>query len=685
MSASEDQPTSAHENPSKPDSAVDAFARLQESERRLQIALSAGRGIGTWEWDVANDRVVSDERFARLYGVDPEHARRGAPIGYFFQGIHPDDLPRVQLAVEAALRTGELFSEEYRLRLADGHERWVLAEGRCERAADGSPTQFPGVSFDITDRKAAEIQLRDLNAELERKVIQRTQARGRTWQVSPDLLGALNSKGYFETSNPAWMTVLGWTEQEVASMSIFELLHPEDVERTKVGFNLTQLGKPAIRFPNRYRHKQGHYRWISWVGVPEDGYVYCSGIDITDEREQSEALARAEEALRQSQKMEALGQLTGGIAHDFNNLLQVILSNLHLIKRMVGDNDPVMQRIANAMSAVHRGANLSGQLLAFSRKQPINPKVLNAALLMPELEELVRRSLGDDVVVDVIVEQDLWNSLVDEAQLENAILNLAINARDAMNGRGRLNIELANVNVSADSGTDMGAPVPPGDYVAIRVGDSGPGMPLEVVERAFEPFFTTKTSGHDTGLGLSMVYGFMQQSGGGAQIESVIGVGTIVTLYLPRCSEAPASAPEAFGPVSAERGSETILVAEDDPAVREAAVALLKGLGYEVLEASNGDEALEMIRSGAAVDLLFTDVVMPGTRRSIEAAKEGRFLLPHMAVLYASGYAEGELLKGGRLDADVLLLTKPYSADSLAKHVRQALAMSIHARIGTSY
>ena len=538
MSASDDQTPSSHESSSKPDSAVDAFTRLQESERRLRIALSAGRGIGTWEWDVVNDRVVSDERFARLYGVDPEHARRGAPIRYFFQGIHPDDLLHVQLAVEVALRTGGLFSEEYRLRLGDGQERWVLAEGRCERAADGSPTQFPGVSYDITDRKTAEIQLRNLNADLERKVIQRTQARGRTWQVSPDLLGALNSQGYFETSNPAWMTVLGWTEEEVASMSIFELLHPDDVERTRVGFNLTQLGKPAIRFPNRYRHKQGHYRWISWVGVPEDGFVYCSGRDITDEREQSEALARAEDALRHSQKMEALGQLTGGIAHDFNNLLQVILSNLHLIKRMVGDNDLVLPRIANALSAVHRGANLSGQLLAFSRKQPINPKVLNAALLMPELEEMLRRSLGDDVAVEVVVEQDLWNSLVDQAQLENAILNLAINARDAMNGRGRLNIGLANVRLTAESGTAVVAPAPPGDYVAIRVGDSGPGMPPEVVERAFEPFFTTKTSG--TGLGLSMVYGFMQQSGGGVQIESVIGAGTIVTLYFRAAVKHPA-------------------------------------------------------------------------------------------------------------------------------------------------
>jgi len=651
----------------------ETLVRLRESERRLQLALSAGRGIGTWDWDVRSDRVVSDERFARLYGVDPEYAKQGAPVGAFFQGIHPDDLPRVQAAVQLAVRTGNLFSEEYRLRQMDGVSRWVLAEGRCEFAPDGTPTRFVGISFDISERKATEIQLRDLNAELERKVIERTQARGITWQVSPDLLGALNGQGYFETSNPAWMTVLGWTEAEVSSMSIFELLHPDDVERTRVGFNLTQAGKPAIRFPNRYRHRQGHYRWISWVGVPEDGLVYCSGQDITEEREQAEALARAEDSLRQSQKMEALGRLTGGIAHDFNNLLQVISSNLQLIDRMVGNNDRVRPRIANALSAVHRGASLSSQLLAFSRKQPINPQPINAARVLQELEEMLRSALGEGVSVHVVVEPSLWNALVDRTQLENAILNLAINARDAMRDRGELSIELRNATVPADPEKAEAPLVSPGDYIEIRVIDTGAGMPPDVVEQAFEPFFTTKAVGQGTGLGLSMVYGFMKQSGGGARIESVMGVGTTVTLYLPRCSEAPTSRTALFGPTAATGGSETILVAEDDPAVREAAVTLLRDLGYQVLEASNGDEALQMIRSGAPVDLLFTDVVMSGTKRSTEVVKEGRFLLPHMAVLYTSGYAEGELMKGGRLDTDVLLLSKPYTADSLARHVRQAL------------
>ena len=621
------------------------------------------------------DRVVFDERFARLYGVDPEQATRGMPIDQFFGAIHPDDLPRVRTQIEAALRTGELFSEEYRLRLADGTERWVLAEGRCEHTPDGRPRRFPGVSFDITTRKIAEVRLRELNAELERKVVERTQARGRTWQVSPDLLGALNSQGYFETSNPAWQTVLGWSEEEVASMSIFELLHPDDVERTRVGFNLTQQGHPVIRFPNRYRHKDGHYRWISWVGVPEDGMVYCSGRDITEEREQAEALSRAEAALRQAQKMEAVGQLTGGIAHDFNNLLQVISANLDLVGQLVGDNEKVHARIGKARAAVQRGASLSTQLLAFSRKQPMYPRVLNAARLMPELEDLLRRSLGDDVRLEVVVAGGLWNTLVDEAQLESAILNLAINARDAMKGSGLVRIELSNFSVAAADGAGDLA-LTEGDYVAIRVSDTGPGMPPDVKARAFEPFFTTKAAGQGTGLGLAMVYSFLQQFGGGARIESTVGQGTAVTLYLPRCLESLHGASIASSAEAVIGGNETVLVAEDDAAVREASVKLLTDLGYRVLEASNGDEALAMIRAGAPIDLLFTDVVMPGSKRSTEVASEGRFLLPHLAVLYTSGYAGRELIKGARLDPQVLMLRKPYTAQTLAKKVRQALALA---------
>src|SRR4030095_1799904 len=297
----------------------------------------------------------------------------------------------------------------------DGSVCWVVIEGRCQLDGNGKALRFPGVSFDMTERKLAQARLQDLNAELERKVIERAQVRGRTWQVSPDLLGALNSEGYFETSNPAWKTVLGWTEQEVASMSIFELLHPDDVERTRAGFDLTQQGQPAIRFPNRYRCKDGSYRWISWVGVPEEGLVYCSGRDITQEREQAEALERAEDALRQSQKMEAVGQLTGGLAHDFNNLLAGISGSLQLIKVRTaqGRMESVERYVAAAQGAVKRAAALTHRLLAFSRRQTLDPRPTNINRLIGGIEELIRRTVGPGVHLEVVGAGGLWSTLVD--------------------------------------------------------------------------------------------------------------------------------------------------------------------------------------------------------------------------------------------------------------------------------
>ena len=419
---------------------------LAESEERLQLALSAGRGIGTWDWDVVNDRVVADERFARLYGLAPARAREGAPVAEFFAGIHPDDAARVRERVVQVLATGELFSEEYRVVRAGGGACWVLAEGRCKMSADGKPLRFPGISFDITDRKLAEQRLHDLNVDLERQVIERSQERGITWQVSPDLLGALNPQGYFVTSNPAWMTVLGWTEAEVAGMSIFELLHPDDVERTRGGFNLTQQGQPAIRFPNRYRCKNGDYRWISWVGVPDGGMVYCSGRDITEEHEQAEALERAQDALRQSQKMEAVGQLTGGLAHDFNNLLAAISGSLEVMQMRIaqGRAGEIDRFMLAAKGAVKRAAALTHRLLAFSRRQTLDPKPTDTNRLIADMEELIRRTIGPGIHLEVVGAGGLWPTLVDPNQLENALLNLCLNARDAMPDGGRLTIETAN-------------------------------------------------------------------------------------------------------------------------------------------------------------------------------------------------------------------------------------------------
>ena len=648
------------------------ISQQKDAEERLQHALSAGRGIGTWDWEVPSGKVVADERFARLYGVDVQAANDGAPITDFFKAIHPDDVARVQQSVSDALKTGALFSEEYRLLQADGTERWVIAEGRCQLSADGSAVRFPGVTFDITDRKVAEKRLLDLNAALERKVIEIARERALTWKVSPDLLGALDGRGYFVSTNPAWQTVLGWSEQEVASMSIFELLHPDDVERTRIGFNLTQQGEPAIRFPNRYRHKNGTYRWISWVGVPEQGLVYCSGRDITEEKEQAHALEVAQEALRQSQKMEAIGQLTGGIAHDFNNLLQVIAGNLQLIGKLAKGNEKIESRTSKAQAAVQRGAKLSNQLLAFGRKQPLDPKVVHVGRLLNELDDLLRRSIGDSIDIETIIGGGLWNAFVDPSQLENAILNLAINARDAMQGTGKLTIEVHNASLD-DAYAAQNPDIKPGQYVAIVVTDVGPGMTPEVAAQAFEPFFTTKPVGQGTGLGLAMVYGFMKQSGGNAKIYTEVGHGTTVRLYLPRSTFSEDVVVDTdFGP--ADGGNETILVAEDDESVRTTSVELLSELGYRVLQAADADSALAIINSGLPIDLLFTDVVMPGSLKSPELAQRARARLPEIAVLFTSGYTENAIVHGGRLDPNVDLLSKPYTGDALARKIRHVLA-----------
>ena len=650
--------------------------RLAESEERLQLALSAGRGIGTWDWDVACDRVVADERFARLYGVTPERAREGAPIAEFFAGIHPDDAPRVQERVAQALASGELFSEEYRLVQPGGGVAWVVAEGRCKLAADGTPLRFPGVSFDVTDRRVTEQRLHDLNVELERQVIERSQERGTTWQVSPDLLGALDSRGYFVTSNPAWMTVLGWTEAEVASMSIFELLHPDDVERTRGGFNLTQQGQPAIRFPNRYRCKNGNYRWISWVGVPDGGMVYCSGRDITEEHEQAEALERAQEALRQSQKMEAVGQLTGGLAHDFNNLLAAISGSLEVMQMRIaqGRIDEIDRFMGAAKGAVKRAAALTHRLLAFSRRQTLDPKPTDANRLIADMEELIRRTIGPAIHLEVVGAGGLWPTLVDPNQLENALLNLCLNARDAMPDGGRLTIETANkrLDVRAAAERDMA----PGQYISVCVTDNGVGMAPDVVAKAFDPFFTTKPLGAGTGLGLSMTYGFARQSGGHVRVYSEPGRGTTMCIYLPRHDvDAPAEG-LATGVEALESAGdgEVVLVIDDEPTIRMLIVEVLREAGYVAIEAFDAPSALRALESLSRIDLLITDVGLPGGLNGRQIADAARVRRPGLKVLFITGYAENAALGNGYLDPGMSVVTKPFAMDALARKIGEMMA-----------
>jgi PAS domain S-box-containing protein len=389
---------------------------------------------------------------------------------------------------------------------------------------------------------------------------------------------------------------------------------------------------------------------------------------------------KAEEALRQSQKMEALGQLTGGVAHDFNNLLQVISGNLQLLAKDVSGNVRAARRIDNALAGVQRGSKLASQLLAFGRRQPLEPKVINIGRFLVAMEELLRRTLSDNIEIETIRSGGLWNILVDPTQIENAMLNLAINARDAMADGGKLTIEAGNAFLD-DTYARQHADVSAGQYVMLAVTDTGSGMSADIMEQVFEPFFSTKPVGKGTGLGLSMVYGFVKQSGGHIKIYSEPGQGTTVKLYFPRVHRSEDLVAEAdFGPVIG--GSETILVAEDDEQVRATVVEMLGDLGYAVLKAKDAAGALSVIESGIAVDLLFTDVVMPGPLKSTELARHARERLPNLAVLFTSGYTENSIVHGGRLDPGVELLSKPYTREALARKLRQVISnQQQHARI----
>ncbi len=528
---------------------------------------------------------------------------------------------------------------------------------------------------DITERRASEdalrateSRLRELNADLERRVIERAQARGLTWQLSPDLLGALNSKGYFETSNPAWQTVLGWSETEVASMSIFELLHPDDVEHTRAGFELTLVGQPAIRFANRYRCKDGSYRWISWTGIQEDDYVYCTGRDITAERQAESELSAAQAALRQSQKMDAIGQLTGGIAHDFNNLLTGIIGSLDLVRGRLAANrsDDVPRLMDGASTSAQRAAALTHRLLAFARRQSLDIRPNDINRLVGGMEDLLRRTLGERIQLECKLLGELWAALTDANQLEAALLNLAINARDAMPDGGRLTIETANVRLDqADASSHDDAR--PGDYAVISVSDTGVGMSADVLARAVDPFFTTKPVGEGTGLGLSVIYGFAKQSRGHLRIHSELGKGTAVKLYLPRALQNAVQLDTAT--VDTPRGhGETILVVEDDATVRLVISDALRDLGYHVIAAPDARFALPILQSNQRISLLISDVVLPHVNGR-KLAEMARALRPGLKVLFVSGYAESATNRADFLDHGMDMLTKPFALDVLGAKV----------------
>jgi PAS domain S-box-containing protein len=499
--------------------------------------------------------------------------------------------------------------------------------------------------------------------------------RGRLWEVSSDLLGILNTEGYFEVTNPAWEFALGWTAETILNTSIFDLIHPEDVSKTRTSLQEAAGSKTVLRFENRYRRSDGEYRWLSWAAVPEAGKFYCSGRDITLERDVQTELSGALDELRQSQKMEAVGQLTGGIAHDFNNLLMAISGSLELMSNrlMQGRYKETERYIVAAQSATKRAAALTHRLLAFARRQSLEPKPTNINRLVADMGELIRRTVGPSIKVEVVGAADLWTSEVDPNQLENALLNLCINARDAMPEGGSLMIETDNQWLDERAARERD--VPAGQYVTLSVTDTGVGMTHAVIARAFDPFFTTKPLGAGTGLGLSMTYGFARQSGGQVRIYSEVGRGATVCLYLPRhigpaqTIEVP---PDLSNMAHATRG-ETVLVIDDEPLVRMLVTDVLRELGYAAIEAADGSAGLKILRSAARIDLLITDIGLPGGMDGGQVAEEARKLRPAIRVLFITGFAEKAVLSHGHIEAGMSVLTKPFAMEALASRVKALL------------
>jgi PAS domain S-box-containing protein len=591
--------------------------------------------------------------------------------------VHPDDRVETERQfVEAVHGEAREYRSEYRIiRPSDGQVRWIHVRAEIERDADRKPLRLVGAHIDITERKRAEEALRKLNETLEQQVAERTRERDRLWRVSEDFIGVANFDGYWVGINPAATAILGWSQEELLDMPIAALWHPDDVDVTFTQRGQLIQGGPTVRFQNRYRHKDGSYRWLSWSSTAEDGFIYATGRDVTAEHEAADALRRTEEQLRQAQKMEAVGQLTGGIAHDFNNLLTGVIGSIDLMQRRIGQGrfNDIERYATSAMTSARRAAALTHRLLAFARRQPLDPKPVDINSLVRSMEDLFRRTTGESIGLEIVAAAGLWPTFCDPHQLESALLNLVINARDAMPDGGAVTIETANAHLDHDYAGMRD--VTPGQYVCLAVTDTGTGMTPAVIARAFDPFFTTKPIGQGTGLGLSMVYGFARQSEGHARIYSEAGQGTTVKLYLPRyrgkVEEADGAAPGSER--HAAQAGETVLVIEDELAVRELVLDVLSDLGYHALEAVDGPSGLKVLQSNARIDLLVTDVGLPGMngRQVAEAARQVR---PDLRVLFITGYAENAAITNGFLVPGMEMMTKPFAVDALAARIRDMIA-----------
>ncbi|CAI8778216.1 two-component system, cell cycle sensor histidine kinase and response regulator CckA [Pseudomonas sp. IT-93MI4] len=672
----------------------------RDTEERLQLALAATDAVGTWDWDIGEDRFIADAHFAQLHGIDPAHASQ-LPISDYLQGVHPEDRALIARSIKHCITHGTEYAEEYRLLKADGELRWVFARGRCYKDHHGRPVRFLGAALDLTERKHTEQALRQSQTELQLII-----------NAMPILISYVDHEERFRLNNAAYLDWYGLTPQELYGRTIREVIG-EEAYFLRAPYIAEALAGRPCSFSLYTPHRDGSNRHALMNYLPRhgaDGSVngfYIFVIDESERKKTEEALRnlnetleervsarteqlaqanqrlqnemfereRAEDALRHAQKMEAVGQLTGGIAHDFNNMLTGIIGSLDLMQRYIADGraDEIGRFTEAAVSSANRAAALTHRLLAFSRRQSLDRKTLNVNELIHSLEDLIRRTKGDPIELTLRLADDVWPISTDVSQLENALLNLVINARDAMPDGGELLIETANVYLDGNDITTL-EPVKAGDYLMLAVSDNGTGMTPSVRAKAFDPFFTTKPIGQGTGLGLSMIYGFAQQSGGHVSLDSLPNQGTCVRLYLPRLNLLEPERPvvETLSAAPTATCGETVVVVEDDPAVRMLVLDLLKELGYLAHEAADASAALPLLESELRVDLLVTDVGLPGMngRQLAEIARQHR---PGLKVLFMTGYAQKAAERQGFLEDGMDMVAKPFSIEVLANKIREMI------------
>lgn len=678
----------------QPSLTLELFAGRAAAELERLASTSVAERLGRIVEDAASETFIFDAETLKFIlvnkgarenlGYSIEELRHLTPVD-----IKPEFSQDAFVEMISPLKTGKLPLLEFETihRRKDGSDYDVCVKLQLLRD-QGRPVFYAAIE-DITERNVTRRALQSVTNRLDTVLNNTAMA-----------VFLMNEHQQCIYMNGAAEQLTGYSFEETDGRTLHDLIHhsyadgrPFPLEECAIDRALPEDNQ--MQGEEVFVHKDGSFYPVSYTASPiRDAAGKALGTvieakNITDEIRARETLKnfnaeledRIEQALkereeieaqlRQAQKMEAVGQLTGGITHDFNNLLQIIRGNLDLLERDVAGNLRAEQRVQMASSGVQRGAKLAQQLLAFSRKQTLAPTTCNLGRVVDGMDDMLRRMLGERIDVDTIICDQLWNSFVDEAQVENAILNLAINARDAIDGHGKLTIEVGNADID-EFYARQHPELEPGLYVTLSVTDTGCGMSAEIKDKIFEPFFTTKEVGKGTGLGLSMVYGLARQSGGQVTVYSEEGHGTTFRMYLPRSiEEAQFLDQDMSGGVIG--GTETILVVEDDQDVRSTVTGLLKELGYRILSAEDAAAGLAIIESGAKIDLLFTDVVMPGQLQSREMAERAKVLLPDIAVLFTSGYTENSIVHAGRLDDGINLLSKPYSRDALARRVRECI------------